>query len=661
MKPLAQILLALIPLVLTSTSFAENTWYVDVGGTAPGTGTIDDPYTSLQYAISRSTTLSNDTVLVAPGTYYEVIDYLGKSLIVQSAQGSDSTILDAGGADSVVSFVHGEGAGTTLAGFTLRNGQAFSSLGGGILCRGANVQVDHCILRDNQASKGGGVYCSSSSLSLVACTIEDNMVFNQGGGLYALNSTLDLHACEVDTNHVSPLGAGCGLYLNQSTTTISASGIRSNSTISLASGAGIEAVGGALSIRDSTIEDNRLGEGLGGGLNLYNVHATIVSCVIRGNHAFTGNTNANGGGMNVGGGTLAVSETLFADNLAAFGGGIDLDSATASFVSCSFFDNLAQEGRANSKGGGIYSNNSTVTADRCIFAGNRATGSGQLPFSSRGGAVYGPAALTRCSIVRNQAASGGGGVWDASLSSCISWNNAPAALGGAASAIYSDVQGGALGAGNFDMNPLFWNASGRDYHLLAGSPCIDTGNPGQPLDPDGSIADVGAFTFESDYSRTPTAFCFGDGTGNACPCANSGASGHGCENSFATGGGLLTASGTSSVEDDTIRLHASGLPLTAPCFFFQGESQRNNGLGAPFGDGLVCVGGPAVRLGEHSAQAGIAEFGFGVAGDPSITHRSWIPPIGATRYYQAWYRNAALFCTPAGFNYTNGLRVIWTP
>ena len=47
--------------------------------------------------------------------------------------------------------------------------------------------------------------------------------------------------------------------------------------------------------------------------------------------------------------------------------------------------------------------------------------------------------------------------------------------------------------------------------------------------------------------------CFGDGTDNACPCANWGAPGHGCENSLGTGGGLFEAYGTPSVAGDTVR------------------------------------------------------------------------------------------------------------
>lgn len=49
---------------------------------------------------------------------------------------------------------------------------------------------------------------------------------------------------------------------------------------------------------------------------------------------------------------------------------------------------------------------------------------------------------------------------------------------------------------NIFLDPQFVNADSGDYHLTAGSPCIDAGDPALPRDPDGTVADMGAFYFD---------------------------------------------------------------------------------------------------------------------------------------------------------------------
>ena len=59
-------LLALSPLALPQT-----TWFVDDDATPPGTGTAQDPYASIQFAIDAPTTVDGDEVRVLSGDYPE--------------------------------------------------------------------------------------------------------------------------------------------------------------------------------------------------------------------------------------------------------------------------------------------------------------------------------------------------------------------------------------------------------------------------------------------------------------------------------------------------------------------------------------------------------------------------------------------------------------
>jgi hypothetical protein len=227
----------------------------------------------------------------------------------------------------------------------------------------------------------------------------------------------------------------------------------------------------------------------------------------------------------------------------------------------------------------------------------------------------------------------------AATSSLAKWD------GHAWSALGSGVNGPAYALGTFD-----------DGHASSGPELFVGG--------DFTTAGVNSASHLAAWRRCGApldTFCFGDGTIGTCPCGNQGVAGHGCDNSHATGGARMLASGTT--QPDTVVLHVSGELPSALSIFLQGSALVSGSVG--FGDGLRCVGGSLKRLYVKNASAGSVDAPG--AGDPSITSRSAAlgDPIapGTSRYYQTYYRDPNLAFCPApqgnSWNVTNGVIVAW--
>lgn len=153
-------------------------------------------------------------------------------------------------------------------------------------------------------------------------------------------------------------------------------------------------------------------------------------------------------------------------------------------------------------------------------------------------------------------------------------------------------------------------------------------------------------------SELGTPFCFGDGSGVACPCGNNGTSEAGCLNS-SNAGGLLEASGIATVSQDSLVLTASSCPPNRPGLFFQGTIEVNGGAGLAFGDGLRCAGGSIVRL-----EIVVTDETGSAASTQSIATASSIS-TGDLRTYQFWFRDPVMSPCGTEFNTTNGFSITW--
>jgi len=231
-----------------------------------------------------------------------------------------------------------------------------------------------------------------------------------------------------------------------------------------------------------------------------------------------------GGGIECSGSSPTITNCTIRNNTAHYGGGVGLGwSSSPTITHCTIIGNSAN------LGGGLYcGDNSSPTITHCTVVGNSA---------DLGGGLYcgdnSSPALERCTITDNSAYCGDGVYCRFSLPSFSStvitysggsgiyfFNSASSQFeycdvfgsSGANFAFYDDDPSqGPSGIGelvssntngdscdgyyNIFLDPMFTNAAAGDYHLLAGSPCIDAGDPNLPLDPDNTVADIGAFYF----------------------------------------------------------------------------------------------------------------------------------------------------------------------
>jgi Tol biopolymer transport system component len=181
---------------------------------------------------------------------------------------------------------------------------------------------------------------------------------------------------------------------------------------------------------------------------------------------------------------------------------------------------------------------------------------------------------------------------------------------------------------------------------------------------------AGAHVYVHDREGDPsfTSACDpGSGGVIACPCANppSGA-GRGCDNSAATGGATLAASGGTYLSSDSLVFQVNGATPTGTSVLVQGTTQPAVGLA--YGQGVRCVGGTLKRLFAKAASGGSLTVPDFAAGDPSVSARSAakgsvIGP-GEIRTYLVFYRDPIVLggcAATSTFNATQTGLVTWSP
>lgn len=298
-------------------------------------------YPKIQAGIDAAA--AGDVVMVAPGIYYENIDFKGKAITVTSSGGTAVTIIDGGGVvgTGTVNFQSGELRTSVISGFTIRGGGGQATPNG----------------------SGGGVHVYQSAPTVLSNAITantcDNVLINSGAPLLLGNS---IYAAVLPVSGYPCTYAGAGVLVNGNAT-VGAYTHTEILTNLIGNHLGPDGEGIVLNAADGTVvQGNTIRGNAGynaGGISMYNTNAVTIL-----QNLFYGNVlrNRNGGAGTPNGMTLlapfstvgpfvgVIAGNTFADglsldgNLAQFlviNNIISTSSATAAALQCGYTNALA--------------------------------------------------------------------------------------------------------------------------------------------------------------------------------------------------------------------------------------------------------------------------------------------------------------------------------
>ncbi|MEQ8768320.1 MAG: right-handed parallel beta-helix repeat-containing protein [Planctomycetota bacterium] len=499
-------------------SIPAETIYVDAANpNCPGNGTAEDPYCSIQDAVTAAR--DGDSILVAPGEYQDV--QLGdKSLALRATGSSDQTIIRArSGRAGIESF----GGSATIEGFEIRDGFPGVRFQGdslvlrgntirgatGLLGAAATVTANEVVLSRNEITGNS----SGAPVSLIEIDggeyvqVENNRIHenapNQLEAVVRIRNVVELllRDNEIIDNETlypeffQPTAVQID-WVEQSTIQGNFLGSRSRPV----SGSGIHVLG----FTDTTVRDNEIRrfDSRREGAAIYAwLQGSPSSRVLLEDNTISGNRSSrDGGAVWLRGPDLRIEDNHFSDNRSLESGGALFVHGQRVLVR----GNHIERNEAFQTGGALHATGVTTEVLDNRFRRNAAKqfdggamflgGSGSVSVvgneivQNRAGR-YGSAlrsvvgALLLHNTIADNVAERGAAVWlaqtgqSSTIADCILWGNRPAALGGPGLATsiveFSDIEGSFPGQGNIVSDPVFRDPARLDYRLDCKSPCVD--------------------------------------------------------------------------------------------------------------------------------------------------------------------------------------------
>ncbi|MBC8492033.1 MAG: right-handed parallel beta-helix repeat-containing protein [Candidatus Marinimicrobia bacterium] len=327
---------------------------------------------------------------------------------------------------------------------------------------------ENCIIDCENDGRGFYFHLNETNASVLdGFTITNGHVSERGGAIFLENSSPLIYNCAINSNtaQISGGGISCMSYSNP---LIYSCEITEN--IAEYNGGGIQcAINSNPSINDCLIANNTA-YNHGGGIDSWDSSPIISDCIISEN--LTVGDVSNGGGIHCDGNSeVNVSYSLIINNEAYEGGGLDSWLSNTQITNCTISGNTA---RLNA-GGIRFAFNSSSDVLNTLIEGNE-----------NGGIIISDSpdmSITYCDFYNNEQFSFGGNTVPAGLGELVSIN-----INGDSCDVFNNI---------FE-NPEFYSLSGDSaFYLTFNSSCIDAGNPDSIyFDPDGTIADIGAYYFD---------------------------------------------------------------------------------------------------------------------------------------------------------------------